>query len=68
MEADRQYRSLGGSKGSVEAAVERALKAADADRAIPRDRAARLALLRRGLIPRGTFKRRLWAFHRRIKG
>jgi formylglycine-generating enzyme required for sulfatase activity len=38
-------------KGSIEAAVERALKAADADPAIPKDRAARLALLRRGLIP-----------------
>jgi formylglycine-generating enzyme required for sulfatase activity len=46
-----EYRSLGGIKGSIEAAVERALKAADADPAIPRDRAARLALLRRGLIP-----------------
>ena len=45
------YRSLGGVEGSIEAAVERALKAADADPAIPRDRAARLALLRRGLIP-----------------
>jgi hypothetical protein len=31
--------------------VERALKAADADPAIPRDRLARLALLRRSLIP-----------------
>jgi formylglycine-generating enzyme required for sulfatase activity/Tfp pilus assembly protein PilF len=46
-----EYRSLGGIRGSIEAAVERALKAADADPAIPRDRAARLALLRRGLIP-----------------
>jgi formylglycine-generating enzyme required for sulfatase activity len=46
-----EYRSLGGIKGSIEAAVERALKAADNDTAIPRDRAARLALLRRGLIP-----------------
>ncbi|MGB6537892.1 MAG: SUMF1/EgtB/PvdO family nonheme iron enzyme [Xanthobacteraceae bacterium] len=46
-----EYRSLGGIKGSIEAAVERALQAADADPAIPRDRAARLALLRRGLIP-----------------
>ena len=45
------YRTLGGIKGSIEAAVERALKAADADPAIPRDRAARLTLLRRGLIP-----------------
>ncbi len=46
-----EYRSLGGIKGSIEAAVERALKAADADPAIPRERAARLNLLRRGLIP-----------------
>jgi formylglycine-generating enzyme required for sulfatase activity len=45
------YRELGGVKGSIEAAVERALKAADADPAIPKDRVARLALLRRGLIP-----------------
>ena len=45
------YEALGRMKGSIEAAVERALKAADADPAIPRDRAARLALLRRGLIP-----------------
>ena len=42
---------LGGIKGSIEAAVERALAAADADPTIPRERAARLALLRRGLIP-----------------
>jgi hypothetical protein len=45
------YEALGRVKGSIEAAVERALKAADADPAIPRDRPARLALLRRGLIP-----------------
>ena len=47
----RTLRRAGRVKGSIEAAVERALKAADADPAIPRDRAARLALLRRGLIP-----------------
>jgi formylglycine-generating enzyme required for sulfatase activity len=46
-----KYRSLGGIKGSIEAAVERALKAADADPTIPKDPGARLALLRRGLIP-----------------
>jgi formylglycine-generating enzyme required for sulfatase activity len=46
-----EYRSLGGIRGSIEAAVERALKAADADPTIPRDRFARLALLRCGLIP-----------------
>jgi formylglycine-generating enzyme required for sulfatase activity len=45
------YEALGRVKGSIEAAVERALQAADADPAIPRDRAARLALLRRGLVP-----------------
>jgi hypothetical protein len=46
-----QYDALGRVRGSIEAAVGRALKAADADPAIPRDRTARLALLRRGLIP-----------------
>ena len=46
-----EYRSLGGIRGSIEAAVERALKAADPDPAIPRDHLARMALLRRGLIP-----------------
>ena len=46
-----QYRQLGGIHGSIEAAVERALTAADANPTIPRERAARLALLRRGLIP-----------------
>jgi formylglycine-generating enzyme required for sulfatase activity/class 3 adenylate cyclase len=45
------YDAIGRVKGSIEAAVERAFKAADADPAIPRDRVARLALLRRGLIP-----------------
>jgi formylglycine-generating enzyme required for sulfatase activity len=45
------YNDLGRVKGSIEAAVERAFKAADADPAIPKDRLARLTLLRRGLIP-----------------
>ena len=45
------YNDLGRVKGSIEAAVERAFKIADSDPAIPKDRAARLALLRRGLIP-----------------
>jgi formylglycine-generating enzyme required for sulfatase activity len=45
------YELLGGVKGSIEAAVERAFKAADAEPQIPKDRQARLALLRRGLIP-----------------
>ena len=46
-----QYRALGGIRGSIEAAVKDALKAADADPAVPKDEAARLALLRRALIP-----------------
>lgn len=45
------YDAFGRVRGSIEAAVERALKNADADPALPRDRAARIALLRRGLIP-----------------
>jgi hypothetical protein len=45
------YRALKGIKGSIEAAVERALKEADKDPAIPKDRQVRLGLLRRGLIP-----------------
>lgn len=46
-----EYEELGRVKGSIEAAVERAFKAADADPKIPRDRDACLSLLRRGLIP-----------------
>ena len=45
------YDALGRVKGSIEAAVEQAFKAADANLEVPRDRATRLALLRRGLIP-----------------
>jgi formylglycine-generating enzyme required for sulfatase activity len=45
------YEQLGRVQGSIEAAVERTIKAADADPKIPKDRKARLALLRRGLIP-----------------
>ena len=45
------YNALGGVKGSIEAAVERALQAADGDRMVPKDHLARLASLRRGLIP-----------------
>ena len=45
------YDALGRIKGSIEAAVERAMAAADADPKIPRDRTARLTLLRRGFIP-----------------
>ena len=46
-----KYEALGGIKGAVEAAVAHALKAADANPAIPRDASARQKLLRRGLIP-----------------
>jgi formylglycine-generating enzyme required for sulfatase activity len=45
------YGALKGIRGSIEAAVERALKEADKNPAIPKDRQARLDLLRRGLIP-----------------
>jgi formylglycine-generating enzyme required for sulfatase activity len=45
------YEALGRIKGSIEAAVERAFEEADEDPTIPKDRNARLALLRRGLIP-----------------
>ena len=45
------YEALGRIGGSIEAAVERALAMADADPRIPADRAVRLTLLRRGLIP-----------------
>ena len=45
------YERFGGVKGAINAAVERALVHADAEPRIPRDREARLALLRRGLIP-----------------
>ena len=46
-----EYERLGRIRGAIEAAVEQALVKADGNAAIPRDRAARLALLRRGLIP-----------------
>ena len=45
------YEALGRIRGSIEAAVERAFEEADDDPMIPRDRKARLVLLRRGLIP-----------------
>ena len=47
----QHYAKLGGVNGSIEAGVERAFRAADANAAIPPDRPARLSLLRRGLIP-----------------
>jgi len=46
-----EYRAIGGIEGSIEAAVERALAAADDDPKVPADREQRLALLRRALIP-----------------
>ncbi len=45
------YEKFGGIKGAIDAAVERAFARADVDPRIPRDRAERLALLRRGLVP-----------------
>ncbi len=45
------YEAGGGVGGAIEAAVVRAFARADADPRIPRERAAREALLRRGLIP-----------------
>ena len=42
---------FGGFSGSIETTIERALRQADVNPAIPRDRVARLALLRRGFIP-----------------
>jgi len=45
------YEAFGGIRGAIEAAVQRALAAADSDSRIPADREARLTLLRRGLIP-----------------
>ncbi len=46
-----EYESLGGIKGSIRAAVDAALKAADSDPTIPKDPVERMALLRRALIP-----------------
>ena len=46
----KDYEKFGGLRGAIDAAVERAFSRADGDSDIPRDRAARLALLRRGLI------------------
>ena len=45
------YETFGGIRGAIEGAVNRALASADHDRRTPRDRNARPALLRRGLIP-----------------
>lgn len=45
------YRQTGGMAGAVNAAVERAFARAESDPSVPVAREARLALLRRGLIP-----------------
>ena len=47
----KDYDALGRIKGSIEAAIERAFRAADNNSRIPRDHDVRLKLLRRGLIP-----------------
>jgi len=47
----KDYEIFGGLKGTIDASVARAFARADQDGRIPRDHAARLALLRRGLIP-----------------
>lgn len=46
-----EYEAMAGIAGSIEAAVEGALQAADGDSTVPTDRDQRLALLRRALIP-----------------
>lgn len=45
------YEEFGGIRGAIEAAVRRAMMAADRDPRLPRDPEARFLLLRRGLIP-----------------
>ena len=45
------YEEFGELRGAIDAAVGRAFRRADADPRIPKDRRAREALLRRGLIP-----------------
>ncbi len=45
------YDAVGGLKGAIEAAIARALARIEGDAGVPRDPAARAALLRRGLIP-----------------
>ncbi|MEX2373101.1 MAG: hypothetical protein WD800_04805, partial [Dehalococcoidia bacterium] len=46
-----EYVRSGRIAGAIEAAVERALAASDGDPGVPRDTTARLALLRRAMIP-----------------
>jgi formylglycine-generating enzyme required for sulfatase activity len=45
------YETFGGLKGAIDAAVLRAFERANSDARIPKDRDARITLLRRGLIP-----------------
>ena len=45
------YEAAGGLAGAIDKAVARAMRRADADHRIPRDKGARETLLRRGLIP-----------------
>jgi hypothetical protein len=45
------YEKLGRIEGSIEAAVDRVFRAADADPKVPKDKQGRLALLRHALIP-----------------
>jgi len=47
----KDYEAFGGLKGAIDAAMGRVFAAAAADPRIPKDQDARLALLRRGLIP-----------------
>lgn len=46
-----EYEALGRIQGSIDAAVARVMRAADADSRIPREGEVRKALVRRGLIP-----------------
>ena len=49
--ARADYEALGGLVGAIDAALGRVFEAADKDARIPKDKEARLALLRRGLVP-----------------
>jgi len=46
-----EYQLMGGIDGAIEAAVERAIKAAESDPSLPNDKTQITNLLRRGLIP-----------------
>ena len=49
--ARADYEALGGLAGAIDAALGRVFEAADKDARIPKQQEARLALLRRGLVP-----------------